>query len=278
MTTVIVIAQGDMGSFVGRRLAEHGVRVLTSLRGRSQASAARARAAGMEAIEDDDQLVDQADFIMSIVPPDGAVALAERLQAPLARSARKPVYIDCNTIAPQTVRRVGNIIAASECPFVDGSIFGPEGRTRFYLSGPAARDCLPLEPAGLVLRVIDGPIGAASAVKISYSGITKGLGAIGIAMVLGAIRDGSGSALHEVLTESRPGLLRHIAHFARRLPSTSYRWRPEFEEIAAFEEVDTTTQDLCQAIGRFYGEVADTIAFDPVAAKRQAEALSAFFA
>ena len=45
--TVAIIAPGNMGSAVGQRLTEHKVKVLTSLTGRSEASAARAGAAGM---------------------------------------------------------------------------------------------------------------------------------------------------------------------------------------------------------------------------------------
>jgi 3-hydroxyisobutyrate dehydrogenase-like beta-hydroxyacid dehydrogenase len=277
MTTVVVIAQGDMGSLVARCLTEQGARVLTSLRGRSAASVARAKAAGMLAVEDDDALVAHADFILSIVPPDEAVGLAERLRPALARCGDRPVYVDCNTISPRTAQQVGAVIAASSCHFVDGSIFGPEGKTRFYLSGPEAKRCERLQSVGVTLRIIDGPIGAASAVKISYSGITKGLGAIGIAMVLGAIREGGGNVLYEVLAESRPALLDHIAHFSRRLPSTSYRWMPEMEEIATFLKDDAIAHDLCRTIGRFYGGIAHTIADDPAAAKQQADELAGFF-
>jgi len=44
--TVAVVAQGAMGAGIGGRLAERGLRVVTSLAGRSEASARRAAAAG----------------------------------------------------------------------------------------------------------------------------------------------------------------------------------------------------------------------------------------
>jgi putative dehydrogenase len=47
--TVAVVAQGAMGAGVGARLVERGLTVLTSLEGRSEASAKRAKAAGMVA-------------------------------------------------------------------------------------------------------------------------------------------------------------------------------------------------------------------------------------
>src|SRR6476661_5182719 len=76
--TIAVIAMGEMGSGVARRLHERGATVITSLAGRSAASGARAQKAGAIPVATDDELAAQADFILSIVPPGDAVALAER--------------------------------------------------------------------------------------------------------------------------------------------------------------------------------------------------------
>ena len=48
MTPVVaVIAPGMMGAAVGKRLVDNGIKVLTSLKGRSAETATRAKAAGM---------------------------------------------------------------------------------------------------------------------------------------------------------------------------------------------------------------------------------------
>ena len=44
---VAVIAPGMMGAAVGKRLVDHGLKVLTSLKGRSAETSARAKTAGM---------------------------------------------------------------------------------------------------------------------------------------------------------------------------------------------------------------------------------------
>src|SRR5216684_6900270 len=107
MAVVIgVIAQGMMGAGVGRRLHESGAEVRTLLTGRSPASAERARAAGMIAAADERALLAGADFFLSILPPDQAEALASRLAPALQSLAKKPVYVDCNAISPQTAARV----------------------------------------------------------------------------------------------------------------------------------------------------------------------------
>ena len=74
---VAVVAPGNMGAGVGRRLTENKVTVLTSLAGRSEESVKRAREAGMQPVEE--RALAEADFFLSIVPPGDALGLASRL-------------------------------------------------------------------------------------------------------------------------------------------------------------------------------------------------------
>src|SRR5262249_45757499 len=118
MTPVVaVIAPGMMGAAVGRRLTDHGVRVLTSLKGRSRDTEQRASAARMVAATDEE--IAATDFILSIIPPGDAVTLAQRFVPALSASNAKPVYVDCNAIAPPTLERVAAAIAPTGAPFVD---------------------------------------------------------------------------------------------------------------------------------------------------------------
>src|ERR1041384_5062220 len=70
--TVGVIAMGEMGSAVARRLHDRGATVITQLAGRSAASATRAERAGAVPVSTDDEFAAQSDFILSIVPPGDA--------------------------------------------------------------------------------------------------------------------------------------------------------------------------------------------------------------
>ena len=104
-TTVVVIAQGEMGAGIGSRLHAQGARVLTSLAGRSKASAERAAKAGMEPVSDDARLVAEADFLMSVIPPGEAVPFARRFAPHLAKSAKKPSSSNATPSAPRASRR-----------------------------------------------------------------------------------------------------------------------------------------------------------------------------
>src|SRR5271168_2178287 len=111
-----------MGSAVARSLRRHGVRVLTSVEGRSDASAARAAAAGMEVVSAVDLV--NAGYVLSIVPPSAAVACARQLAPFLLNSNNKPVFVDCNAVSPQTVRDIDAIVSGSGAAFVDAGIIG----------------------------------------------------------------------------------------------------------------------------------------------------------
>src|SRR5215471_13905564 len=165
MTPVVaVIAPGMMGAAVGKRLTDHGLKVLTSLQGRSAETRERAQAAGMVAASDEE--IAATGFILSILPPGDAVALAQRFAGALTASNSKPVYVDCNAVSPRTVERIAAAIAPTGSPFVDAGIIGAppkpnDAGPRFYASGPHAPRFAALKDFGLDVRVLGGPMNAA---------------------------------------------------------------------------------------------------------------------
>jgi 3-hydroxyisobutyrate dehydrogenase-like beta-hydroxyacid dehydrogenase len=276
MTPVVaVIAPGMMGAAVGQRLVDNGVKVLTSLKGRGADTAARAKAAGMAAAGDDE--IAAADFILSILPPGDAVALAERFQSALKASNAKPVYVDCNAINPKTVDRVAAVIAPTDCPFVDSGIIGSppkpgDAGPRFYASGPAAPRFAGLRQYGLDVRVLDGALSAASALKMSYAGITKGTQAIGAAMMLAATRAGSADALFSELSSSQKDMFAWFKRGLALMPPKAYRWVAEMHEIAGFVGEDPTAHELYEGAAHFYERLAEDFDGD----KKDVNALAKF--
>jgi len=261
MAFIGVIAQGTMGSGVGRRLRESGAEVRTLLSGRSPASAERARVAGMVAAANEHELLSGADFFLSILPPGEAEPLARRLAPTLAALDRKPVYIDCNAVSPQTAVRIGEVIAPTGAHFVDAGIIGgpPQPGKKgpsIYASGEHVRDALPLRDWGIDLRAIDGPIGAASGVKMSYAGITKGTTAIAAAMLLGAARFGCAEALIAELSDSQPQMLARMRASIPGMYDKAYRWVDEMEEISDFLEQSPPSHDIYAAVARLYDYLA----------------------
>jgi 3-hydroxyisobutyrate dehydrogenase-like beta-hydroxyacid dehydrogenase len=264
-----------MGSAVAKRLTAAGAAVRTSLAGRSAATVARAAAAGM--IDATDIEIAGSDFILSILPPGDAVALAERLAPAIRDARRKPIYIDCNAVSPATVRQIDRVVREAGATFVDGGIIGPppdldSTKTRIYLSGPDAEKATVLQSYGLSTPVQPGPVGAASAMKMSYAGITKGFTALGATMMLAASRAGTADALVAEMKVSQPVLLKWLTTQMPKMHSKAYRWVAEMEEIAAFVGTEQPGSGFYEAAARLY----ETIAADFEGSQVQVGALDAF--
>lgn len=270
--TIAVIAAGAMGSAIAERLTRHGATVLTSLDGRGPKSRARAQAAGMHHV-DDQRLVDEACMILSIVPPTEASALAGRFAARLGSAKHAPIFVDCNAVSVSTVIDIGRGLTDAGARLVDGAIIGlpPKGDEpgpAIYFSGEAAGELADLSNYGLDIHMVDGPVGAASALKLSYAGITKGLVAIATAMILAADRAGAGAALKAELAASQPQLL---TRFARTLPDMypkAYRWVEEMHAIAEFIGDGFPELAIFEGAAGLYARVAEDVAGDRAACEQ----------
>ena len=141
--TVAILSPGEMGGAVGGAFAAHGFTVITTLEGRSEATRDRALAAGFEDGGSLADVVVAADMVLSILPPEFALAQAEATAAAMAATGKTPPYADCNAVAPDTAVRIGQIIAGAGADCIDGGIIGSppghgSGATRVFVSGPGA--------------------------------------------------------------------------------------------------------------------------------------------
>ena len=265
---VAIIAMGEMGAGVARRLTDHGVRVLTNLEGRSAASAGRARAAGVEAVDDDQDLVAGADFVLSIVPPARAGDLAQRLLPAIRAANPKLVYVDCNAVAPKTVEAIAAPFAAAGLSFVDAGVIGgppvPGGYTpRIYASGAKAEAFAGLARYGLEIPVLSDRVGDASALKMAYAGTTKGAHAVMISMMLGAVRSGVGEAFAAEMAYSQAGRLEAAVRQMPMVLKKAYRWDGEMEEIARFLEPETGGSRIFEGAAELYRALAKDVGEGP---------------
>ena len=94
---VAVIAPGMMGAAVGKRLVDHGLKVLTSLKGRSAETTARAKAAGMVSAGDggNGAATDSSCRSRRRATP----SRWRRESAALTGRNHRPIYVDCNAVA-----------------------------------------------------------------------------------------------------------------------------------------------------------------------------------
>ncbi|HEY3067901.1 MAG TPA: DUF1932 domain-containing protein [Methylomirabilota bacterium] len=232
MTTIGLLHPGEMGSAVGAAAARRA-RVRWASVGRSAATRARAEADGLEDSGTVARLVGDSDVILSVCPPGAAADVAREV----ADLGFRGTYVDANAVAPETARAIGEVVTAAGARFVDGGIIGPPprrpGLARLYLSGPGAGDVAAVfADAPLQAIVLDGPVGAASAVKVAYAAWNKGSQALLLAVRALAMREGVDEALIAEWTRSAPDLPAR-ADNAVGTARKAWRFVGEMEEIAA---------------------------------------------
>ena len=244
--TIAILMPGDMGHAVGRALKEHGYDVITCLAGRGEHTRKLAEAGGLRDVETLDEVVEQADLILSILPPSAAITQAEQVATAMQKAGKTPTYVDCNAISPQTARQVGDVITNAGASFIDAGIIGLApghgAGPRFYISGPKLDAMLALDGKGFSVIPMGATIGEASGIKMVYAALTKGTWTLHTAVLLAAQKLGVTEALFEEFENSQPAALSAMRARVPFLPADSGRWIGEMEEIAAtFSEVGVTS-------------------------------------
>jgi 3-hydroxyisobutyrate dehydrogenase-like beta-hydroxyacid dehydrogenase len=246
-----------MGSALADTLVRGGARVVATLDGRSERTTRLAATAPVELLPDLAAVVQEAEVVLSVVPPEAALAVARDVVVAASAQGTAPLLADLNAVSPSTARQ----LAEAGLELVDGSISGPppgKGRTtRVYLSGPRAAEIASLPFEGVDLVVVGDKVGAASAVKMSTASVYKGTSALLLQALRAAHANG---VLEHVLADLRAAAPHLVSNVERRLAvaaSKSGRYVGEMREIAATQSGAGLTPALFEAMAEVYAELAE---------------------
>lgn len=146
--------------------------------------------------------------VLSLVTADQAL-LAARSAAPLIGG--DTLFCDLNSVAPDTKREAAQVIEAAGGRYVDVAVMSPvdpaKRTTPLLVGGPHAdAGAAMLRQLGFAkVRVVAGPVGAASSIKMIRSVMVKGLEALTTEMVLAAEAAGVRGEVIASLNASWPG-------------------------------------------------------------------------
>lgn len=256
----------------------------------SEDTLTRIRAAAIEALPSDYDLVVQADYILSIVPPRNALATAERIaEASLqpetqsqrqlledvnGHPSRSPLYfLELNATPAQSAEETAALFhpnetkARSSVPiFLDGGIIGapptqrPDGswtKPSVVISGPVENP----PPAtfteladALNVKLVSGRIGAASTLKLTFAALTKGLTALAILSFSTAEREAVLPELLAHLEEYSPAMAGLARAGVVGMSPKAYRWEEEMRGIGEMLEREGGWEGVG---GRVYGGIAE---------------------
>ncbi|KAJ5641690.1 Dehydrogenasemultihelical [Penicillium lividum] len=305
--TVGIVSIGDMGLGMAKLLKAHGYRVITVAQGRSEHTLARIKRAEIEILHSDQELVIQADYVLSIVPPRDALSTAERIARAVkqpdtvtkrqgleevnGRPSRSPLYfLELNATPARLAEEQASLFEtnlatpigpSARCHFLDGGIIGgppsqnTDGKWKkpsIVLSGAVD---LPSTWAAftdvLNMKLVSDRIGAASTLKLSFAALTKGLTALSILSFSTAQRENLLPELLEHLQQYSP----HTAALAQSgiisMSPKAYRWVDEMRGIGEAFDREGGWDGVGSSVYGGFAEVYRSVAEDTLLGHERVE-------
>jgi 3-hydroxyisobutyrate dehydrogenase-like beta-hydroxyacid dehydrogenase len=220
---------------IAQVLIQNGLKVVTCLEGRSERTQQLAEKAGALSLPTIQDVVAATDLIISVVPPEAALALASTVANAFEKADSFPLFADANAISPMTSVGIGETISAAGGRYVDVSIIGPASKvgksSTFCISGQYASDFAQLEDFGLRVRVLGEKEGQASAFKVLYAGFTKGLCSLMVELLLTARSNGILDQIIEQYRSDYPETTAFVEWFLPSFPFRAARRAQEMEEL-----------------------------------------------
>jgi 3-hydroxyisobutyrate dehydrogenase-like beta-hydroxyacid dehydrogenase len=181
-------------------------------------------------------LAQSSEILFSAVTADRAMEAAEQT-APFLEP--RHIYLDINSVSPQRKQSIGHTITSTGARFVEAAVMSPVPshghRVPMLLGGTNAQALVDMmAPYEMNLEVISEHIGAASATKMCRSVIVKGLEALILECVLGAVPYGADERVFATLDETFPGMnwKAMAGYMVGRVVEHGERRSRELEEVA----------------------------------------------
>jgi 3-hydroxyisobutyrate dehydrogenase-like beta-hydroxyacid dehydrogenase len=159
--------------------------------GQSRASMlAKAKDANVRACDSLEEAIRSADLVISTVTCSAAAEVA-RNSVQYLRSGQ--IYMDINSVSPETKREIAQILEPSKATFIEAAVMAPVSPQRLkvpmLLGGAAAEAIAPrLCAIGLNVTPVSSRVGVASAVKMCRSVLIKGIEALAVESLFAARR------------------------------------------------------------------------------------------
>jgi 3-hydroxyisobutyrate dehydrogenase-like beta-hydroxyacid dehydrogenase len=260
--TIGVMSPGDMGQAVAFQLKQGGFAVHTALDGRSARSKTLAHEAGLVDVGSIEKLVAGCDVILSIMNPAAALEFAQTAARAIAAGHGKPLFVDCNAIAPSTLRAVETAITGAGGRCCDGTIIGSPprdgARCNLYFSGPGGDALSVFAGPHLNVRILGAKNGEASALKMCYGAMNKGIQALMLETLMAARRLGVEVIFEQQMRETRADVHDWMLKMMPVMPPKAYRWVPEMLQIAETLKDVGMTPRIFEGAADMFAMVAGT--------------------
>lgn len=255
-----ILHPGAMGAALGSALKPVAGAVVWAAAGRSQATSKRAELADLVGVPDLAELARRSHVVVSICPPHAALDVAEQVAAAVADRPDPPLYVDANAVSPTTVDRIAALLGPARV--VDGAVIGPPaweaGKSVLWLSGESAAPVADLFAGSpFTARILDGGLGAASALKACFAMQSKALPTVWAAMAAAARGYGVLDDLRAEVARAGGDLDAEVAALTGKSGDRAWRWAGEMDEAADAVAALGLPDGFSRAAAEVYRRLAD---------------------
>lgn len=226
------IGFGEAASAIAAGLREEGrdLRIAAYDVARGPSLSERAQRSGVVLMDSPAAVAQASDVVLSVVTAQVALAVAREVAPHLKPGA---IYADLNSCGPDVKVQIGQVLAekAPGVHYASVAVMSAvpplRHRVPMVADGPGAlRLQAALQPYGMNIEVLEGPLGTAALLKMCRSVLLKGLEALFLEGLMAAERVGLSERVLASLDASFPGkslreigtylIERHGQHGARR--------------------------------------------------------------
>jgi len=235
------IGFGEAGQAIGSGLRESGIERIAAWDILfPQAEGAKLKAAGeqigVKLAHSAAGAVADADIVISAVTAASSYEAAESVAPHLNGN---PYYFDINSVSPGRKQATAKLLDG-RARYVDvaviAAIHPKRHKTPLLISGPHAQAAAPLlQELDMQLRIVEGGIGAAAAIKMIRSVMIKGIEALTLECFLAAHRAGIVDEVVDSMKNNYPGVdFKQVADYnLERMANHGERRAAEMEESCA---------------------------------------------
>jgi len=210
---IALVGFGEVGGIFGHDFAAAGLNVtafdiLLNIKSSRSAMLSKAKSAKVRACNTLEEAIRGAHLVISAVTASSAADVAVSA-APSLNAGQ--VYLDINSVSPDTKREIARTLGKSPATFVEAAVMAAVAPQRLKVpmllgGSDAAAAAERLRAIGMNVKPVSDRIGVASAIKMCRSIIIKGLEAITVESMFTARRYGAERQVLESLAATFPSL------------------------------------------------------------------------
>lgn len=263
---IALLFPGDMGTQIAKELIRNHFKVITAGEGRSPRTLQNVKDVGIEDVISLQQAVDQADVILSLTSPEGSLKLAEQVIPCLKNTENRPLYIDLNSNTPSSALMIEKMFSSANLRFINGAVMGaskdvPDHAT-IVVSGIHRALFIGLFSAFFTIKDAGEKTEAASAYKLLFSMVNKGMNALFFETMTAAAHFGILDELNESLEAFLPGTYKDLIKTTPTYPQHLFRRIDEMKGLTEMLRSENLPNVIASGTAETFERVYESRIFD----------------